>query len=113
MTEVSKLARSYLGHKRGREHPERTVTFSIRLTEGQHAKLKLLSQRFDVAKSPLAQELLNSAMNDALRILGASDAISEKQEGSLSWDEQNRMIDEQLEEYNSEIRRIIDEESIS
>jgi hypothetical protein len=106
--EVSRVARGYLNQRVRREGPERTVTFSIRLTEGQNAKLKFLAERFGESKSPLAQKLLDAAMEEALRILGAFDAVDGK--AGMTPDEENRIIDAQVEKYRDEIQRIFDED---
>jgi len=108
--EVSKVARGYLNRRRAQEEAQRTVTFSIRLTEGQHAKLKFLAARFDAPKTAVAQKLLNAAMEEALRTLGSHDAISDEAAERLSPDERNRIIDRQVDEYSEEIRRIFDED---
>jgi hypothetical protein len=104
--EVSRVARGYLNQRVRREGLERTVTFSIRLTEGQNAKLRFLAERFGESKSPLAQRLLDAAMEEALRTLGAYDAVDE--EAGLTPDEANRVIDAQVEKYRDEIQRIFD-----
>src|SRR5215213_5591111 len=108
--EVSKVARGYLNRRWEQEDAQRTVTFSIRLTEGQHAKLKFLASRFDAPKTAVAQKLLNAAMEEAIRTLGAHDAISDEEEKQLSLEEQNRIIDRQVDGYSEEIQRIFDEE---
>jgi hypothetical protein len=108
--EVSRVARGYLNRRWTQEEAQRTVTFSIRLTEGQHAKLKFLAARFDAPKTAVAQKLLNAAMEEALRTLGAHDAISDEEEEQLSPEEQNRIIDRQVDEYSEEIQRIFDED---
>jgi predicted DNA-binding protein len=108
--EVSKVARGYLNHRWEQEDAQRTITFSIRLPEGQHAKLKFLAGRFDVPKGVVAQKLLNAAMEEAMRTLAAHDALSHEAEEQLPSDEQNRIIDRQLEDYSEEIQRIFDNE---
>jgi hypothetical protein len=105
--EVSRVARSYLNQRVRREGPERTVTFSIRLSEGQDAKLRFLAERFGESKSPLAQRLLDAAMEEALRVLGSYDAEDEK--AGMTPEEANRVIDAQVEKYRDEIQRIFDE----
>ncbi len=106
--EVSRVARGYLNRRVRRDGPERTVTFSVRLTEGQNAKLMFLAERFGESKSPLAQRLLDAAMEEALRILGSFDAVDEK--AGMTPDEANRVIDAQVEKYRDEIQRIFDED---
>jgi len=105
--EVSRVARGYLNQRVRREGPERTVTFSIRLTEGQDAKLRFLAERFGESKSPLAQRLLDAAMEEALRVVGSYDAVDEK--AGMKPEEANRVIDAQVEKYRDEIQRIFDE----
>lgn len=108
--EVFKVARGYLDKRDKNEEPERTVTFSIRLTEGQHAKLKFLAERFEAPKSPVAQRLLNAAMDEALRTLGTHDALGDQDRETIPVEERNRIINEQVKEYYPEIRRIFDED---
>lgn len=64
--QVADLNRDYLERGGRREALERTVTFSIRLTESKNAKLKYLAGRFGAAKSPLAQQVLDAAMEESL-----------------------------------------------
>lgn len=42
------------------------VTFSMRLSEGEHAKLVWLAKNLDVPKTPLAEELLKAAVDEAI-----------------------------------------------
>ena len=106
--EVSRVARDYLNRRVRRDGPERTVTFSIRLTEGQDAKLKFLAERFGESKAPLAQRCLDAAMEEALRILGSFDAVDDTV--GLTPDEANLVIDAQVGKYRDEIQRIFDED---
>ncbi len=106
---VSKVARGYLNQRGMREEVERTVTFSIRLTEGQHAKLKFLSKRFGAPKTPVAQKLLNAAMEEALRVMGAHDAITDEMNEMIPVEEQLVIIDRQVDKYYEEIRQIVQE----
>jgi hypothetical protein len=111
--EVGKATRSYLKRRRGGGDPERSMTFTMRITEGQHAKLKFLADRFDASKSAVAQTFLNSAMEDALRIVGSYDAEAAGDYEGISVDDHNPIIDGYVEEYRKEIQRIFDEESSS
>jgi hypothetical protein len=111
--EVGKVARAYLRRRqRGGGDPERSMTFSLRLTEGQHAKLRFLAGRFDDSKTAVAQKLLNSAMEDALRIVGSFDAeAGDDSYERMSPDRQNRVIDEYVKKYREEIEQIFYAES--
>ena len=107
------LRRSYPHHlsRRWREPLERTVTFSIRLTEPQNAKLKYLADRFGVAKSPLAQQLLDAAMEESLTNVARHDTGDET--AGKSPGESNRIIAAKIEEYRDEIQRIFAEDTKS
>jgi hypothetical protein len=111
--QVGKAARSYLNRRRGGGDPERSMTFTMRITEGQNAKLKFLADRFDASKSAVAQTLLNSAMEDSLRIVGSHDAEAAGDYEGLSVDDHNPIIDEYVEGYRKEIEQIFEEEASS
>lgn len=102
--EVGKVVRNYVHRKKLTDKPERSLTFSIRLTEGQNAKLRFLAESFGDSKSMVAQRLLDAAMEDALRSMGSS----EVQESNP--DAANRAIDEKVEAYREEIMRIFEED---
>ena len=109
--QVGKVARSYLNRRRRGDDPERTITFSIRMTEGQHAKLRFIADRFGEPKTRVAQSLLNAAMEDALRILGSHDAFPDEERSGLSPEQRNDIIDVQVEKYREEIHRLFEEET--
>lgn len=46
--------------------PEEKVTFSIELSKREHAKLLWLAKNFNTQKTPLAERLLNAAMDEAI-----------------------------------------------
>jgi hypothetical protein len=109
--QVADLNRDYLERGGRREALERTVTFSIRLTESQNAKLKFLADRFGVAKSPLAQQLLDAAMEESLTNMASHD--TDDATAGKSPDESNRIIEAKIEEYRDEIQRIFAEDTNS
>jgi hypothetical protein len=90
------------------DRPERTITFSIRLTEGQHAMLKFLAERFGDSKSAVAQKLLDGAMEDAMRSMGSLEV--DREQSGVDPDEANRIIDRKVEGYRREIQRIFEED---
>jgi predicted DNA-binding protein len=102
--EVGKVVRNYVRRRRLTDKPERSVTFSLRLTEGQNAKLRFLAESFGDTKSTVAQRLLDAAMEDALRAMGSN----EVQESDP--DRANKAIDEKVEGYRDEIQRIFEED---
>ncbi len=108
---VSRVTRGYLNRRGDYEDPQRSVTFSIRLTEAQHAKLKFLADRFEAHKSPVAQKLLNAAMDEALRTMAAHDTMSDEETQTIPMDEQLRIVDEQVSKYHEEIRRIFEDDA--
>ena len=67
--EVSKVVQAYVAAGLGRQEPQRTVTFSVRLTEYQHEKLMYLAEKLGAPKTRLAQQLLNAAMDEAIRAM--------------------------------------------
>lgn len=71
--EVSRVVQAYVEAAQARQEPQRTLTFSVRLTEYQHAKLVYIAQKFGAAKTRLAQQLLNAAMEEALRAMVVQD----------------------------------------
>jgi predicted DNA-binding protein len=109
--QVADLNRDYLKRGGRREALERTVTFSIRLTESQNAKLKYLAGRFGEAKSPLAQQLLDAAMEESLTNVASHDTDDET--AGKSPEESNQIIAAKIEEYRDEIQRIFAEDTKS
>lgn len=75
------------------------------MTEGQNAKLLFLADKFGDSKSAVAQRLLDAAMEDSLRSMGSSEVND-----SVGPTEANKLIDEKVEGYRSEIQRIFDKE---
>ncbi len=73
--EVSKLVQAYVEAGSGSQEPQRTLTFSVRLTEYQHAKLVYIAGKFGAAKTRVAQQLLNAAMEEALRSMVVNDLV--------------------------------------
>ncbi len=59
------------------------VTFSMRLSERDHAKLLWLANSLDVPKTPLAEDLLKAAVDEAIEQY-AGWASSEDPEGFLN-----------------------------
>lgn len=106
--QVGNVARSYLNDRMQTDRPERTATFSIRLTEGQNAKLKFLANRFGDSKSAVAQRLLDAAMEDAMRSMGSLEIDRDEMEPDP--DTANRKIDVKVQEYRREIQRIFEED---
>jgi hypothetical protein len=111
--EVNRVPRKYLNNRRWDEDAERSVPLLTELTEGQFAKLKFLARRFGDAESTVASRLLNAAMEDSLRIVGAHDAITPEMYDTVPLDEQNSIIDSQVSGYRQEIQRILLEEDSS
>jgi hypothetical protein len=106
--EVGKVTRGYLKSRMQMDRPERTVTFSIRLTEGQHAMLKFLAERFGDSKPAVAQRLLDAAMEDAMRSMGSLEV--DREQSGVDSDEANRIIDRKVEGYRREIQRNFEED---
>jgi xylose isomerase len=106
--QIVDLNRDYLEYGGRREALERTVTFSIRLTESQNAKLKFIADRFGVAKSPLAQQLLDAAMEESLTNIANYE--TEHEIADRPADERNQTIAAKIEEYRDEIERIFAED---
>jgi hypothetical protein len=102
--EVGKVVRNYVHRRKLTDKPERTVTFSIRLTEEQNAKLRFLAESFGDTKSTVAQRLLDAAMEDALRTMGSSEVRESNPDAA------NDAIDKRVEEYRKEIWRIFEED---
>jgi hypothetical protein len=54
-----------LATKSGPDQPGKPITFSIRLSEQEHAKLLWLAKSLDTPKTPLAEKLLKAAVEEA------------------------------------------------
>ncbi|HET7477885.1 MAG TPA: hypothetical protein VFJ72_00075 [Rubrobacteraceae bacterium] len=65
---VKGLMMQYIEEMEGRSgrRPTKPVTFSMRLSERDHAKLVWLAKNLDIAKTPLAEELLKAAVDEAI-----------------------------------------------
>jgi hypothetical protein len=105
---VADLTRDYLERDGRREALERTVTFSIRLTEAQNAKLKFVAERLGVAKSPLAQQLLDAALEETLTNLASHE--TEEETKDMSSGASNDVISAKVGEYREQIRSIFEED---
>lgn len=108
---VSRVVRGYLNKRGTVEDPEKSVTFSVRLTEGQNAKLKFLAERFGAPKTAVAQKLMNAAMEESLRVVAAFDTMSYEETQEIPMDEQLGIVDRKVEEYREKIRRIFEEDA--
>lgn len=106
---ISKVTRGYLNRRGLPEEGEKPVTFSLTLTEHQHAKLKFLAGRFDAPESDVARRLLDAAMDESLRILGAYDTMTYEETQKIPMEEQLNIVDGQVDRYHEEIRRIREE----
>jgi hypothetical protein len=64
---VKNLVSSYIEEMAGkaRSSAPKSVTFSIRLSEREHAKLLWLAENLDTQKTPLAEKLLKAAVDEA------------------------------------------------
>lgn len=78
------LVSGYIEELEGRagKRASKPVTFSMRLSERDHAKLLWLAQNLDVPKTPLAEELLKAAVDEAIEQY-AGWASSDDPEGFL------------------------------
>lgn len=108
---ISKVTRDYLNRRELPEEGEKPVALSLGLTEDQHAKLKFLAGRFDAPESDVARRLLNAAMDDSLRVLGAYDTMTYEETQTIPMEEQLVIVDGQVDKYHEEIRRIREESS--
>jgi hypothetical protein len=108
--EVGNVTRSYLKNRVRMDKPERTITQSLRLTEGQNATLKFLAERFGDSKATVAQRLLDAAMEDAMRSMGSLEV--DREQPGLDPDKANRIIDAKVHGYRGEIQRIFDEDLV-
>ncbi len=104
--DVSKVVQAYAEAASGRQEPQRTLTFSVRLTEYQHAKLVYIAGKFGAAKTRVAQQLLNAAMEEALRSMVANDLVQAHGDEDLGYmpeEDLDRLIESRVEV----IRRMI------
>ena len=65
---VNELVSGYIGELEveGGKRASKPVTFSMRLSERDHAKLVRLAEGLGVAKTPLAEGLLKAAVEEAI-----------------------------------------------
>lgn len=65
---VKGLVSGYIEELEGRasRRARKPVTFSMRLSEGHHARLVWLAEKLDMPKTPLAEELLKAAVDEAI-----------------------------------------------
>lgn len=65
---VKNLVSGYIEEmvSKGRSKAPKSVTFSIRLSEWEHAKLLWLAENLDTQKTPLAEKLLKAAVDEAV-----------------------------------------------
>lgn len=106
---VPRLTRSYLNNRNVPQNLEEGSALSVQLTDERFAKLRFLASRFGAGRDSVAQNLLDAAMEDALRILGAFDAMTDEETQEVEMDDQNEFVDEQVERYRDEIRRLSQE----
>jgi hypothetical protein len=65
---VSRMVSRYIGELEGKseKRASKPVTFSMRLSAREHAKLVWLANNLDVPKTPFAEELLRAALEEAI-----------------------------------------------
>jgi hypothetical protein len=65
---VKNLVSGYIEEmaNKGRSKAPKSVTFSIRLSEWEHAKLLWLAENLGTQKTPLAEKLLKAAVDEAM-----------------------------------------------
>ena len=65
---VNRLVSRYIGELEGKaeKRASKPVTFSMRLSAREHAKLVWLANNLDVPKTPFAEELLKAALDEAI-----------------------------------------------
>ena len=65
---VNLMVSRYIGELEGKaeKRASKPVTFSMRLSAREHAKLVWLANNLDVPKTPLAEELLKAALEEAI-----------------------------------------------
>jgi hypothetical protein len=65
---VKNLVSSYIEEmvSKARSRAPKSVTFSIRLSEWEHAKLLWLAENLGTQKTPLAEKLLKAAVDEAV-----------------------------------------------
>lgn len=65
---MSRMVSRYIGELEGKveKRASKPVTFSMRLSAREHAKLVWLAKNLDVPKTPFAEELLKAALDEAI-----------------------------------------------
>ena len=65
---VNRMVSRYIGELEGNaeKRASKPVTFSMRLSAREHAKLVWLANNLDVPKTPFAEELLKAALDEAI-----------------------------------------------
>lgn len=65
---VSRMVSHYIGELEGKteKRASKPVTFSMRLSAREHAKLVWLANNLDIPKTPFAEELLRAALDEAI-----------------------------------------------
>jgi hypothetical protein len=65
---VNRMVSRYIGELEGKaeKRASKPVTFSMRLSAREHAKLVWLANNLDVPKTPFAEELLKAALDEAI-----------------------------------------------
>ena len=65
---VSRMVLRHIGELEGKveKRASKPVTFSMRLSAREHAKLVWLAKNLDIPKTPFAEELLKAALDEAI-----------------------------------------------
>jgi hypothetical protein len=65
---VNRMVSHYIGELEGKaeKRASKPVTFSMRLSAREHAKLVWLAKNLNVPKTPFAEELLKAALDEAI-----------------------------------------------
>jgi hypothetical protein len=65
---VGRMVSRYIGELEGKaeKRASKPVTFSMRLSAREHAKLVWLAKNLDIPKTPFAEELLKAALDEAI-----------------------------------------------
>jgi hypothetical protein len=65
---VGRMVSRYIGELEGKaeKRASKPVTFSMRLSAREHAKLVWLANNLDIPKTPFAEELLKAALDEAI-----------------------------------------------
>jgi hypothetical protein len=65
---IGRMVSRYIGELEGKaeKRASKPVTFSMRLSATEHAKLVWLAKNLDIPKTPFAEELLKAALDEAI-----------------------------------------------